>query len=167
MARHVFFSFHYEPDNWRASQIRNIGAIEGNRLANDNHWEEIKRGGEKAIQNWIDENMKGKSCLIVLAGANSAGRKWIDYEIQKAWKDGKGVFGIHIHNLKDRQGNRAVKGNNPFAGFTLGEGTNAKAFDKIVKCYDPTYQKSNSVYQYIANNIVNWIEEAIEIRNNH
>lgn len=24
-----FYSFHYAPDNWRASQVRNIGAVEG------------------------------------------------------------------------------------------------------------------------------------------
>lgn len=31
MARKVFFSFHYQPDNWRVSQVRNIGVIEGNQ----------------------------------------------------------------------------------------------------------------------------------------
>lgn len=29
MARRVFTSFHYVPDNWRASQVRNMGKIEG------------------------------------------------------------------------------------------------------------------------------------------
>ena len=30
MARRVFYSFHYQPDNWRAAMVRNIGSIEGN-----------------------------------------------------------------------------------------------------------------------------------------
>ena len=34
MARKAFFSFHYQPDNWRVSQVRNIGVIEGNQPAN-------------------------------------------------------------------------------------------------------------------------------------
>lgn len=38
MARNCFFSFHYEPDNWRAATIRQIGAIEGNQPAKDNDW---------------------------------------------------------------------------------------------------------------------------------
>ena len=92
MARRVFFSFHYEADNWRTSQVRNIGVVEGNRPVTDNKWEEIKRGGAKAIQNWIDGQLTGKSCTIVLIGAATAGRKWIKYEIEKSWNDGKGVW---------------------------------------------------------------------------
>jgi len=36
MARRVFFSFHYTPDNWRASQVRQIGVIEGDAPVSDN-----------------------------------------------------------------------------------------------------------------------------------
>ena len=50
MARRVFYSFHYEADSWRTSQVRNIGTIEGNRPVSDNAWEQVKRGGYKAIQ---------------------------------------------------------------------------------------------------------------------
>ena len=46
MARKVFFSFHYQPDCVRASQVRNIGVIEGNPTATDNDWETITRGGD-------------------------------------------------------------------------------------------------------------------------
>ena len=53
MGRRVFYSFHYELDNWRASIVRNIGSIEGNRPATDNDWETVKKGGDKAIENWI------------------------------------------------------------------------------------------------------------------
>ncbi|MGE4529116.1 MAG: TIR domain-containing protein, partial [Rhodospirillaceae bacterium] len=31
MVRQIFFSFHYIPDAWRTSQIRNIGVIEWNK----------------------------------------------------------------------------------------------------------------------------------------
>jgi len=41
MARKCFYSFHYKPDNWRVSKIRNIGAIEGNKPASDNDGETI------------------------------------------------------------------------------------------------------------------------------
>ena len=65
MKRSVFYSFHYEPDNWRTSQIRNIGFVEGNKVANDNDWEKVKRSGYTAIKNWIDDQLKGRSCTIV------------------------------------------------------------------------------------------------------
>ncbi len=66
MARRSFYSFHYKPDNWRAAQVRKMGVIEGNRPVSDNDWEQIKKGESKAIQNWIDGQLKGKSCTIVL-----------------------------------------------------------------------------------------------------
>ena len=38
MARKAFYSFHYKNDNWRASTVRNIGSVEGNKPASDNDW---------------------------------------------------------------------------------------------------------------------------------
>lgn len=165
MVRKIFSSFHYKPDNWRASQVRNIGAIEGNKLASDNEWESITRGGEEAIKRWINEQMEGKSCVIVLIGSGTAGRKWINYEIKKGWDDGKGLFGIYIHKLKDQYGNQSEKGRNPFDEFTVGQ--NNIKLSSIVKAYDPPYSISTYVYDNIKNNIVEWIEEAILIRGKH
>ncbi len=89
MARRVFYSFHYKPDNWRASQVRNMGVIEGNRPCTDNEWETITGSGDKAIKKWRAEQLDGKPCAVVLIGAKTAGRKWINYEIEKAWGDRK------------------------------------------------------------------------------
>src|ERR1700722_4594459 len=123
MARKVFYSFHYDPNKWRAAQVRNIGVIEGNSPASDNEWEAVKKGGDSAIQKWIDLQLLGRTCAIVLIGSNTAGRKWISYEIKKAWEDGKGLLGIHIHNLKNQFGQQSLKGSNPFNGFTIKNGT--------------------------------------------
>ena len=112
--RRAFFSFHYTPDNWRAAKVRNIGAVESNAPVSDNDWETVTRGGDTAIRNWINSQMRGKSCAIVLIGRHTSGRKWIKYEIQKAWNDDKGLLGIHIHNLQDRNENQSAKGANPF-----------------------------------------------------
>ena len=163
MARKVFTSFHYIPDNWRASQIRSMGKIEGNSVVSSNSWEEVTGGGDKAIKKWIDDNMNGKSCVVVFVGKNTAGRKWINYEIKKAWEDGKGVFGIYVHNLKNSDGEQTTKGGNPFEEFNL----NNKKLSTIVQCYDPPYSTSTNVYNHIKENIEDWIEEAIEIRNNN
>jgi MTH538 TIR-like domain (DUF1863) len=165
MARKVFYSFHYKPDNWRVSQVRKIGALEGNEAAKDNDWETITKGGDAKIQEWIDAQMNGRSCVIVLIGANTAGRKWINYEIKKAWDDGKGLLGIHIHNLKDSDGNISTKGDNPFDGFTFTKADKTKVpLSDIVKTYNPAGADSKAVYQKIADNIEDWIEEAIKIR---
>ncbi len=41
MAKRCFFSFHYKPDSQRASQVRQVGTIEGNKPATNNDWETI------------------------------------------------------------------------------------------------------------------------------
>ena len=84
MARKVFYSFHYKPDNWRASQVRQMGVIEGDAPVSDNDWEKVTKGGDEAIKKWIDGQMSGKSCAVVLIGTNTAGRKWINHKIIKA-----------------------------------------------------------------------------------
>ncbi|TXG75896.1 hypothetical protein E6Q11_06080 [Candidatus Dojkabacteria bacterium] len=163
MARKIFYSFHYLPDNWRASQVRNIGVVEGNQPAKDNDWETVKRGGDAAIQRWIDGQLEGRSCAVVLIGGQTAGRKWITYEINKAWNDGKGVVGIHVHNLKDVAGLQSKKGANPLDYVTF-KSTGAK-LSTVAKTYDPPYTTSTNVYNYIKENLSAWIEEAIKIRN--
>jgi hypothetical protein len=163
MARRAFYSFHYVPDNWRAAQVRNMGVIEGNSPVSDNDWESITKGGGSAIESWIDGQMKGKSCAIVLIGSQTAGRKWINYEIKKAWNDGKGLLGIYIHNLKNSAGQQTVKGDNPFDSFKLGN----ESLASVVYTYDPPYADSQYVYSYIKDRLNTWVEEAIAIREAH
>ena len=161
MARRVFFSFNYNRDAWRTGTVRSIGALGGNKPVSDNDWEAIKQGGEAAIKKWIDGQMKNRSCAIVLIGYGTAGRQWIEYEIKKAWKDGKGILGIHVHNLKDMDGKQSAKGANPFDGITV----DGDSLGSLVKVYDPRYKTSSNVYKHIAANIDGWIEKAIKERN--
>ena len=60
----------------RVSQVRNIGALEANRPATDNDWESLISGKDDAIKRWITEQMKGRSCTVVLVGENTANRKY-------------------------------------------------------------------------------------------
>lgn len=152
MKRKVFYSFHYKNDVFRVQQIRNMGLFEENQPATPNDWEEIKKEGKESIKKWIDDNLQGKSCLIVLVGSDTANRKWVQYEIKKAWDEGKGVLGIYIHNLKDPKTGKSKQGQNPFEQFE---------FSCVVKCYNP---KSSNAYNDIKENVANWIEEAIKIR---
>jgi hypothetical protein len=125
--RRVFYSFKYKQDVTRVAQIRNIGAIDANRPATDNGWETITKGSDPAIKRWIDAEMRDRTCCVVLIGATTANQKWINYEIDKAWKDGLGVVGVHIHNLKALQGGllaalggqQSSKGANPFTFVSI------------------------------------------------
>jgi len=157
--RKVFYSFHYKNDVFRVQQIRNIGSLEGNKPVTENKWEEIKKKGDAAVKEWIEDNMKYKSCVIVLIGTDTHKRKWVKHEIRKAWEDGKGLLGIYIHNLKDPKTGKCTKGTNPFDQFTFKDGTKLSS---EVKCYNP---KATDAYNDIADNIADWIETAINDRN--
>lgn len=163
MGRRVFFSFHYEKDNWRAAQVRNMGAVEGNTPIKDNDWEEVKKKGDQAIKDWIEEQFKNRSCTVLLVGEQTSGRKWIKHEIKRSWELGKGIVAIKIHNLKDSNGNQSIEGKNPFDDFKL----DGKPMSDVVKIYNPPYKISTNVYDYIKNNIESWVEEAIRIRENY
>jgi hypothetical protein len=160
MARKVFHSFHFKPDSHRVSQVRNMGVIEGQTVLSGNEWEKVKKQGDKAVEDWIAEHMKGRSCVVVLIGAQTAGRKWVKHEIIKAWNDKRGVVGVHIHGLKNLAGAQATKGSNPFTSITVG----GKTLSTIVKTYDTPYSASTNVYKHIQDNLDSWVEEAIEIR---
>jgi len=162
MARRCFYSFHYKPDNWRASKVRNIGVVEGNSPASDNDWETVTGGGDEKIKKWISEQMSGRTCTIILAGSNTANRKWINHEIVESWNRGMGVLVIYIHNITDRNDNQTTKGENPLAYITHGP-TRLK-LSEIAKAYDPPRSTSPGVYSYISENIESWIETAIDIR---
>jgi hypothetical protein len=60
MARKVFFSFHFANDFWRTQQVRNMNALEGNPLCSANAWEEVKKKGDAAVEQWIANEMKGR-----------------------------------------------------------------------------------------------------------
>jgi len=162
MGRNAFYSFHYKPDNWRASQVRNMGVIEGNRPCSDNDWESITSGGDEKIKKWIDAQLYGRSCVVVLIGTNTAGRKWINYEIVRGWNDSKGVVGIYVHNLQNSAQEQCAKGSNPFDNITYGD--SGRKLSSIVKAYDPPYSTSTAVYNHIKQNLATWVDEAVSIR---
>jgi len=150
MARKVFYSFHFDNDNWRAGQVRNIGAVEGDKPVSGNKWEDVKSKSDSTIMSWIDEHLKDKSCLIVLIGEKTSERKWVNYEIKRAWEMGKAVCGIYIHNLNNSLGEQSAKGKNPLASH--------------IPVFDSSYVSSTYTYDDIKNNIERLVEKAIEIR---
>ena len=157
--RQVFFSFEYKKDAWRASQVRNMGKVDDSSTFSDNDWEEIREKSDAKIKEWIDSQMAKRSCLVVLIGQTTSGRKWITYEIEKAYELNKGILGIYVHNLKDADGNQSSKGSNPFYNVYIGK--NNGRLSKYVTCFESKYTSSSYVYDDIKENIEQLIEDAI------
>lgn len=157
--RQIFYSFHFDNDVFRVQMVRQMGVIEGNEPVSKNTWETVKGSGAPAIERWIDENMKGKSCVVVLIGSDTSERPWVKYEIQKAWKDGKGLLGVYIHNLSSMREGKCTKGRNPFDNFTFSQG--GRAISPL--CFDPS---ASDAYGDINKNLAAWVEAAIKQRAN-
>lgn len=157
MAKSVFYSFHYQRDYWRVQQIMNMGALEGQAILNSQRWEEVKRKGDAAIEEWIATQMAYKKAVVVLVGAQTAGRPWVLHEITKAWNDKKPLVGIRVHGLADSSGNADSSGANPFARISFrGGGTLADH----VPLYTPSGSDSHMVYASIKANIDSWVNSA-------
>ncbi len=102
--------------------------------------------------------MNYRSCVVVLVGEETANRPWVKYEIEKAWKDGKGLLGIHIHNIKCPRNGKWQKGKNPFDQFKFKNGT---LLSSKVNCYNPD---PSDAYNDIKDKLESWIEVAIKQR---
>lgn len=147
MARKVFFSFHFDDDNWRAGQVRNMGVLEGEKQVLGNKWEDVKSKSDYSIKQWIEDNLNDKSCIVVLIGKKTSERKWVKYEIERAKELGKAICGVYIHKLEDRLGNQSSKGLNPLP--------------YNVPTFESKYTLSKYVYDDIKENIADLVEKAI------
>ncbi len=156
MSRHVFYSLHYEKDRARADLVRKLAGLVPNLEAKPAEWATLQRTGDFAIKRWFEQQARGRSCTIVLIGAETASRKWVRYEIERSWQLGLGLLGVHIHNLKDERGQTTSKGESPFENPSVSAGE--------VVCYDPPEQDSKLAYRHIADNIARWVELAVAAR---
>jgi hypothetical protein len=154
MAKSVFYSFYYDSDVHRVQLVRNINALEAQPLLNSQEWETVRKGGDPGIEKWIGDQMAYKKAVIVLVGQATAGRKWVNYEINKAWSDKKPVLGIRIHGLSS-MGTVDSPGNSPFAA-----GSGIPLFDPTVKDYLGKID-SKGTYNKLVENLEGWSGQGV------
>ena len=118
MARRVFFSFHYQRDIFRVNVVRKSGIVEGSAAAgfqDASLWEEAKKKGDAAIKKLIDNGLQGTTVTVVLIGAETANRQFVDYEIKQSIARGNGLLGIYIDQIPSLQNTRDFRGHVPAA----------------------------------------------------
>jgi len=160
MSRHVFYSLHYDADRSRFGNILASKVLTGNVELKLAEWDKLKRSGEFAVKRWIEGSLKGRSCTVVLIGASTATRPWIHYEIKRSAELGLGLFGVHVHQLKDAKGQLTSKGDNPFLHPATGLGPAAAS----VAVYEAPEAESQHAYHYIVDNLAAWADEAVASR---
>ncbi len=158
MSRKVFFSFHYQNDVWRANQVRNSWVTKDRESAgfiDKAEFEKIKQNGSLAVQNWIDNQLKGTSVTVVLIGAETNSRGYVQYEMLQSNLRGNGIVAIHIHKLQDSTGKRSIKGSSSFGKVFKDRFGNSKYFHELYETYD--WVDDNG---YL--NLGNWVEKAAQ-----
>jgi hypothetical protein len=104
MARRVFFSFEYEHDVSRAYVVRKSSVTKGIEDAgyiDAVEFEKVKKRGDDAVKEWIDEQLKGTTVTVVLVGEFTCSSRWVKYEIEASEKRGNGLLGIDISKIKN------------------------------------------------------------------
>lgn len=110
MTRHVFFSFEYEHDVWRANVVRNSWVTRGSAVQfwDAADYEKVKAQGDAAIRRWIDNQLQGTSVTAVLVGEHTCQSKWVKYEIEQSINRGNGVLQIDIGRIEDQNRRQSI-----------------------------------------------------------
>ena len=145
--RRVFFSFHYQRDIWRVNQVRNHWVAKDDRQAagyfDGSLWEKAQTDGKLKVKRLIENGLNGASVTCVLIGAETYTRYWVHYEIFRSIELGKGVFGLRIHGLKDKDGRADSPGLSPFD--FLGYGSSNSHPGKMVP--NAKYKEGWKIYE--------------------
>jgi hypothetical protein len=110
MTRRVFFSFKYE-DVSRAMVVRNSWVTQSQQAAgfiDAADFETVKRRGDAAIKNWIDDQLLSTSVTVVLVGEKTCDSRWVKYEIDQSMQRGNGLLGINIGGIKNLRGDTST-----------------------------------------------------------
>ena len=157
MARSVFYSFHYDNDITRVMSVRNRWVTQGGQMASEilDHadFEKIKRQGDSSVKRWINEQMDGTSVTIVLIGAETLKRPYVQYEICHSLQKGNAVIGVYIHRIRNLAGYTSVACPRHTIIGVYDNGASAY-FDEVCDC----------IYDYVLDdgyhNLGHWVEKA-------
>lgn len=159
MARKVFFSFHYERDSQRVSQIRECNSVSQHftrsPFLSKSEWESIERIGPTAIKNWIDKNMDGTSVVILCFGLKTSTRPWVKYELEKAHREKRGIVAIDLSGMRTMQNEVDAAGVNPLKKAFDSAGTELFNYD--------TYKTYHWINDGGRINIDKWVEKAAQL----
>lgn len=124
MARRTFFSFHYEPDVWRAWNVRNSWVVKPDDqqsvgFFDGSVFEASKKESPDSLKTFLRKGLENTSVTCVLTGRNTWERRWVRYEIARSVLKGNGILTVHIHGLKDKDQAYGTKGPNPLDAMGL------------------------------------------------
>lgn len=99
----LYFSFYYTRDRRRARHVVERWLAGAGRAATAfiprPVLEEMVRTGVPSIYRWIDAEVARADATVVLIGAETAGRHFVEYEIAASIRHGRPLLGVRVHGL--------------------------------------------------------------------
>jgi len=155
MTIRAFFSFHYERDLWRVSEIKSHWVSKPERESagffEEDTWASLKLQGDAEIKQWIRNQLHRTSVTVVMIGTETHSIDYVNYEISLSHERKNGLLGVYIHNIQDVYDKKDLKGKNPFDSFR--DTSSGLLFSQIYPTYDWI---EDDGYE----NFENWIETA-------
>ena len=124
MSRRTFFSFHYEPDVWRAWNVRNSWVVteadkESRGFFDSSVFEASKKQSDDALKTFLRKGLENTSVTCVLAGTHTWSRRWVRFEIARSVIKGNGLLTVHIDGVQNKEKEISTKGADPLAQMGL------------------------------------------------
>ena len=104
--------------------------------------------------------MTSKDTVVVLVGSETAGRPWVEYEIDKAVELGIPLLGVCIHGLSDF-GKTDSAGKDPFVTVRA-NGLNVPLFDPTVTSWGTI--DSKATYSALTSTLESWAGSGVKER---
>jgi len=113
----VFFSFHFHQDRNRTRTVMEHWLAGDGTSATPfltrRQLMEMIESGIPSIYAWVEAEIARCDASVVLIGANSSGRHFMEYEIAQSVRQHKPVIGVHIHGIPDASDQASHMGENP------------------------------------------------------
>lgn len=95
------------------------------------------------VKKLIDKGLIGTSVTVVLIGAETSTRKFVNYEIEQSIARGNGLLGIKVSGIKDKDGKTDVQGAVPARLTNAGAPSYTWDRDKFGDWVEAAYTKAH------------------------
>lgn len=135
--RRIFPSYDFGRDADRAVAVRAAWIAQGGVV----RLEGAKADSRSEIVRWTDREIAAASATVVLVGSHTRYSDWVNYEIRRSEKAGKGLLGVDVSGIRDQFGHQstcdgALPVGYPFHSWIADQGERnlAQWVDQAVQC---------------------------------
>lgn len=117
ITRHVFFSFKWDPDVWRANILRNAARVLGATSVgywDDSLYERSFASNPEYIKRKIREGLYGTSVTIIVVTSRTIESPYVKYEYIKSVDRGNKILQIDVSDMNTPVGYSNFKGWLPY-----------------------------------------------------